>query len=107
MLEEHRFPEIKGKVCRVLPYSIKFAKTQSKDESVDKSCSIFVKGFLKAKWTHAELFKHFEKFGKIVSAKVSIDNHHNSKGYGYVQFTKEAEATQAIKEVKSMSLLLI
>lgn len=75
---------IKGQVCRVLPYSLKFVKTLSKDEAVDKSCSVFVKGFAKAQWSHADLFKNFENCGKITSAKVSLDKDHQSKGYGYI-----------------------
>jgi hypothetical protein len=60
ILDECKFPEIKGKICRALPYSIKFAKTHTKDEVVDKSCSIFVKGFKMAKWTHSDLYKAFK-----------------------------------------------
>ena len=36
------------------------------------------------KWTHEELFRAFEKFGEIVSARVSIEEGHKSRGFGYV-----------------------
>lgn len=43
-----------------------------------------MKGFAKANWTHEDLYNAFSKYGTIISAKVSIDKDHNSKGYGYV-----------------------
>jgi len=45
-----------------------------------------VKGFIKEKWVHSDLHSEFETYGNIVSAKVSIDKAHISKGFGYVQF---------------------
>jgi RNA recognition motif-containing protein len=84
VLEDFRFPTIKGKVCRVLPYSISFAKVQSKEVIQEKSGYIFAKGLPKGNYTHADLFKLFTKFGKIQSAKLSIDKDHQSKGFGYV-----------------------
>ena len=62
------------------------------------SC-IFVKGFLEERWNHEDLHKKFEKFGPIMSSKVSITKYHECKGYGYVQFEKSESAAAAIKEV--------
>lgn len=41
------------------------------------------------KWTHEDLHKEFEKCGTIISAKVSIDKDHQSKGYGFIQFENQ------------------
>jgi RNA recognition motif-containing protein len=79
----------------VLPYTLKFAKMQSKsgatsaDSSSEKNAYVFVKGFSKERWGHEDLYKAFLPFGTILSAKVSIDRSHHSKGFGYVQFQTE------------------
>ena len=87
-----RFPEIKGKVCRALPYEKQAIKR------VESNSGVFVKGF-ESKWSHKELYTEFKGFGEVVSAKVSIDPDHKSRGYGFVQYTKEEEAKTAISEV--------
>ena len=99
-MQEQKFPKVKGKVCRLLPYSLKFLAQQKKElaEGLENSL-VYVKGFLTAKWTHQDLYDAFKKFGEIGSAKVSIDKEHNSKGYGYVQFTNSQSAKDAIAEV--------
>jgi RNA recognition motif. (a.k.a. RRM, RBD, or RNP domain) len=103
---ELRYPTIKGYQCRVLPYSVKLAKMQSKGGAAtgvasgeDQECYVFVKGFNKDRWLHSDLYQAFKKFGTIVSAKVSIDKSHQSKGFGYVQFTNSSDAVKAIQEV--------
>ena len=89
VVKEMRYPLIRGQQCRVLPYSVKMSKIQSKGNSTvtsaeDTSCYVFVKGFLKERWIHSDLYNAFEAHGSIVSAKVSIDRHHISRGFGYV-----------------------
>ncbi len=99
-LEEMRYPSIKGVQCRVLPYSQKFAKLQSKagdGQTEERETYIFVKGFQRARWLHSDLHKAFEKFGSILSAKVSIDKNHMSKGFGYIQFESKEQAALAIQ----------
>lgn len=83
-----RYPVIRGQECRVLPYSLKFSKQQAKGETLaeERATYVFVKGFSKAKWQHSDLFAAFESFGSILSAKVSLDRNHSSKGFGYIQF---------------------
>ena len=62
-----RYPEIMGKICRALPYE------KDSTRRVDSNAGIFVKGFGKS-WSHKELFENFNRFGEVVSAKVSIDD---------------------------------
>ncbi len=90
-----RYPIIQGAECRILPYSLKHAKIQSRNansgdadhsSAATTSSDIFVKGFIKSQWMHSDLHRAFEKFGTILSAKVSLDRNHKTKGYGYVQF---------------------
>lgn len=59
-----------------------------------------MKGFIKDKWLHSDLFNAFESYGSIVSAKVSIDKFHASKGFGYVQFENSSEAEKAKSAVR-------
>lgn len=61
-----------------------------------------MKGFVSLGWTHRDLHNQFEKFGPIVSCKVSIDKDHISKGYGYVQFSKAEDAKNAISEMNGI-----
>lgn len=53
----------------------------------------------------AELEEIFEKFGKVISAKVSIDRETGkSRGFGFVQMEKEADAKDAIEHLNDISL---
>ena len=53
----------------------------------------------------AELEEIFEKFGKVVSAKVAMDRETGkSKGFGFVEMPNEVEAKDAIESLKDISL---
>ncbi|RYY59821.1 MAG: RNA-binding protein, partial [Chitinophagaceae bacterium] len=53
----------------------------------------------------AELEEIFEKFGKIISAKVAMDRETGkSKGFGFVDMLNEAEAKDAIESLNDLSL---
>src|SRR6476659_2984498 len=53
----------------------------------------------------AELEEIFEKFGKVVSAKVAMDRETGkSKGFGFVEMPNEAEAKEAIEGLNDISL---
>ncbi len=53
----------------------------------------------------AELEEIFEKFGKVLSAKVSMDRETGkSRGFGFVQMEKEADAKDAIEHLNDISL---
>lgn len=53
----------------------------------------------------AELEEIFEKFGKVISAKVSMDRETGkSRGFGFVQMEKEADARDAIEHLNDISL---
>lgn len=93
MIKDIRYPEINGKVCRVLPYEKDLIA-----KKFDSKASLFVKGLDKA-WTHKDLYDFFKTFGEISSAKVSLNENHLSRGYGFVQFTREEFALKAIESV--------
>lgn len=53
----------------------------------------------------AELEEIFEKFGKVISAKVSMDRETGkSRGFGFVQMEKEQDAKDAIEHLNDISL---
>lgn len=53
----------------------------------------------------AELEEIFEKFGKVVSAKVAMDRETGkSKGFGFVEMLNDAEAKEAIEGLNDISL---
>lgn len=65
---------------------------------------IFVAG-LPYDMDDAELEEFFEKFGKVVSAKVAMDRDTGkSKGFGFVEMLNDAEAKEAIEGLNGISL---
>lgn len=53
----------------------------------------------------AELEEIFEKFGKVVSAKVAIDKETGkSRGFGFVEMENDAEGKEAIEHLNDISL---
>ena len=52
----------------------------------------------------AELMEIFEKFGETTSAKVAIDKATGkSRGFGFVEMTKDEEAREAIEMLKDIA----
>jgi len=80
---------IKGKPCRIM--------WSQRDPSVRKSGkgNIFIKNLEKS-IDHKTLFDTFSAFGNIVSCKIELDEHNQSKGYGYIQFVTQEEADRAV-----------
>lgn len=101
MLDQFKFPEFGGIKCRVLP----FVKANGAPAAAKKkeSAQLFVKG-LPSAWTHEDLWTSFEKFGKLISTKVSIDPEFNSRRYGFVQFDNEASMQKAIEEMNDLEV---
>lgn len=88
-IESHKYPELGGFKCRVLPFNKQYlGLQQGPNAKKTKVLQLFVKG-LPAQWTHEDLAKAFEECGTVVSAKVSIDGNYKSRGYGFVQMSTE------------------
>lgn len=70
----------------------------------NSSMKIFVAG-LPYDLDDAELEEIFEKFGKVVSAKVAMDRETGkSKGFGFVEMPNDVEAKDAIESLNDISL---
>ena len=107
-LAEHRFPVIKGQVCRALPYNMHSSfvgtvpqlggsrgREYGTSSGTDHLKQIFVKNCPKD-WTHADLHEQFGEFGEITSAKVSITANFESRCYGFVEFASSDSAKKAV-----------
>ena len=60
--------------------------------------NVYIKNFGKD-YTDDQLVELFSKFGKIISAKVMMDEAGISKGFGFVRFSSPEEATKAVTEM--------
>ncbi len=69
------------------------------------SNKVFV-GSLPFKTTDEELAAHFASVGTVVSAKVVLDkmNNNRSKGFGFVEFSSDAEAQAAVDKLNNSTL---
>ena len=53
----------------------------------------------------AELEEIFEKYGKVISAKVAMDRETGkSKGFGFVEMSTDVEGNEAIESLNNISL---
>lgn len=86
------------KVERQLELSRKFEELKMKRQDSDHDVNLFVKN-LDDTIDDERLRKEFTIFGTITSAKVMMDEHGRSKGFGFVCFNFPDEATRAITQM--------
>lgn len=87
-----------------MPYD---RELKSIDNNTSKA-SLFIKGLSKD-WSHKDLFEYFKPFGEITSVKISLNENHLSRGYGFVLFTREEFAQRALETVNYLfyNLLIV
>jgi RNA recognition motif-containing protein len=93
-----KYFEIDGKPCRALPYD-RDILGQNRQKINDRN--VFVKKIpldMKA----IDLDKSFSQFGRVKSAKISLDKDHKSNLYGFVAFEDIESTVKAIEATKDL-----
>eukprot|EP01101_Sappina_pedata_P011980 TRINITY_DN813_c1_g3_i1.p1 TRINITY_DN813_c1_g3~~TRINITY_DN813_c1_g3_i1.p1 ORF type:complete len:639 (-),score=287.71 TRINITY_DN813_c1_g3_i1:209-1942(-) len=96
-LNELNYTVIKGRPCRVM--------WSQRDATLRKSgvANLFVKNINKSV-DLKQLNDLFTPFGAIVSSKIALDHAFKSKGYGFVNFSKQEEADAAIAGLNGLTV---
>ena len=94
VVQKLRFFTLEGKPCRALPYSQELIGTNVNRLT---SQNIFVRKIPKN--IHSQGFEDmFSKYGGIISSKVSLNDDHSSRGYGFVCFKEAEDAARALAD---------
>lgn len=94
--EKLKYFEIDGKTCRSLPFDKDMLGT-NRAKLVDRN--VFVRNIPKDVKV-ADLDKKFSaEFGRVKSAKISLNKDHESNRYGFVCFDDEESANRAIAKM--------
>lgn len=91
-----RFFTLEGKPCRALPYN-----SELLGSNVNRlySQNLFVRKIPKT--VHSEgLEEMFKGYGDVISSKVSLNEDHSSRGYGFVCFKDPEAAARALSETQ-------
>ncbi|KAK6940077.1 Polyadenylate-binding protein/Hyperplastic disc protein [Dillenia turbinata] len=96
-MELLNFTPLNGKPIRIM--------FSHRDPSIRKSgyANIFIKN-LDLNIDNKALQETFASFGTVLSCKVAVDSNGRSKGYGFVQFSNEDAAQNAIQRLNGMLL---
>lgn len=81
----------------------KYAQLKMQRISKFQGINLYIKN-LEDEITEERLDKEFSAFGTIHSCKIMLDDHGNSRGFGFVCYTAPEEAQRAITEMNSRVL---
>jgi len=66
--------------------------------------NVYVKNLTEDMDTDEKLEKYFTKYGKVVSAKVMVDDTGKTKGFGFVNFEEPTEAEKAVEDLNGKEI---
>lgn len=89
-----RFFTLEGKPCRALPYN---SELLGSNVTRLNSQNLFVRKIPKIQQSEG-LEEHFKQYGDIISSKVSLNEDHSSRGYGFVCFKDPESCSRALSE---------
>jgi len=92
-----RYFDINRKPCRALKYN-KAMLGQNK-ETLNKERNLFVKNVPKSQ-SEIDVHNLYKAYGDILSLKVSKNEDHSSRGYGFVCYANAEEAEKALAQMK-------
>lgn len=93
-----RYFEIDGKPCRSLQFDRNLLGMANREDRGANSSNIFVRNIPKD-LKHTDLEDKYQNYGKVKSLKVSLNQDHTSRGYGFIQFADEESAVEAVKSM--------
>lgn len=88
-----RYFDIDGKPCRGLQFD-KALLGNNREKLMTHN--VFVRTIPK-EMRHKEIEEKFEAVGKIKSLKISLNPDHSSRGYGFICFQEEEDASKAVE----------
>jgi RNA recognition motif-containing protein len=89
-----RFFTLEGKPCRALPYN---SELLGSNVTRLNTQNLFVRKIPKTEQSQS-LEEHFKQYGDIISSKVSLNEDHSSRGYGFVCFKDPESCSRALSE---------
>ena len=98
--EKMRYFQVDGKPCRALQFDKNLLGNNKERLS---NHNVFVRNIPK-NLKHLDLEQKFNQYGKVKSLKVSLNEDHSSRGYGFICFDTEEAAESAVEGSKEEEL---
>jgi len=95
---------LNGKKVFVGKFINKKERESQNGQKTNQFTNVYVKNLTEDMDTDEKLEKYFSKYGKVVSAKVMVDDSGNCKGFGFVNFEEPEEAEKACEDLNGKEI---